>query len=427
MTEIVVGNSSNLSGETCAPSSKAYTHRMLVAALLSDGVSRITSPLNSEDTQATLNAIMEFGAEVEERENIWEIRGTLCPMQTRNAVRCKESGTTARLMLPIAALASGRTKFLLGHSLSRRPFAPLIKSLRHMGASIDSTRIQQGQIEVDGGGLAGGKILIQGNVSSQFISGLLFACPKARSNTEITLSTALQSRGYVQMTLEMLEKHGVSIESSSGLNQFRIPPRQTYKPCDHKVPGDFSSAAFLLAAAAVTSSKVRIGNLEFCSLQGDQAILDILVQMGSRVIADDGYVEIHGQVRDSVEINTKDIPDLVPICSVLACYSQGTSRLYNAGRLKHKECDRLSSIHTELRKMGARIVRNHDELNITGPCAMRGASINPHNDHRIAMACAIAALGAEGDTIIQHADCVKKSYPRFFEDLKLLGAEIVGK
>ncbi|MCW4051776.1 MAG: 3-phosphoshikimate 1-carboxyvinyltransferase [Candidatus Bathyarchaeota archaeon] len=427
MKEVVIRESSSYGGEVSAPSSKAYTHRMLVAALLSDGVSKISSPLNSEDTLSTLDAIMGFGAEVKRRENIWEIKGITSPKETKSPIYCKESGTTARLMLPVAALASGRSTFLFGPSLCRRPIIPLLRSLRQMGARISFEQTKRDQIEIDGGELTGGKISMMGNVSSQFISGLLFACPKALKKTEITLTSPLESKGYVEMTLEVLGKHGVKIDRSSDLKQFRIPSRQTYNPSDHKVPGDFSSAAFLLAAAAITSSRVRINNLNYCSLQGDRAILDVLGEMGSEIVADNGYIEVEGRELNSIDIDTKDIPDLVPVCTVLACYCLGTSRLYNAKRLKYKESDRLSSIYTELSKMGARIVKSDDEMIIKGPCTMHGATINPHNDHRIAMACAIAALGAKGDTRIQHADCVEKSYPRFFEDLRLLGAEVVGK
>jgi 3-phosphoshikimate 1-carboxyvinyltransferase len=193
------------------------------------------------------------------------------------------------------------------------------------------------------------------------------------------------------------------------------------------VPGDFSSAAFLLAAAAITSSRVKVKNLNRHTKQGDKAILNILEKMGSKVTVKDEYVEVEAKQLNAVDVDAKDIPDLVPVCASLACYSNGVSKLYNARRLRYKESDRLSSLYTELKKMGADITIVEDGLIVSGPCLLQGATINPHNDHRIAMACAIAALGASGETMIQNSECVKKSYPNFFDDLQLLGADVVGR
>ncbi|MFQ5836252.1 MAG: 3-phosphoshikimate 1-carboxyvinyltransferase, partial [Candidatus Bathyarchaeia archaeon] len=200
-----------------------------------------------------------------------------------------------------------------------------------------------------------------------------------------------------------------------------------YNPCNHEVPGDFSSAAFLLAAAAVTSSKVKVKNLDYHTTQGDRAILDILKKMCSKVRVGDEFVEVEGEQLNAVDVDARDIPDLVPVCALLACYSKGTSKIYNAKRLRYKESDRLGSLHAELKKMGAEIMMHEDSLIISGPCTMHGATVDPHNDHRIAMACAVAALGAVGETKIQNSKCVNKSYPRFFDDLRSLGANVVGR
>jgi len=331
-------------------------------------------------------------------------------------------------MVPVAALALEPSIFTLGASLERRPITPLLQSLKQLGAEASFQRSEKGSfVKVQGGGIKGGKTSIRGDVSSQFISGLLFACPKAREDTEITLTTPLESRSYVQMTKEILNKHGVKVFVSKDFGQLSVPSNQVYSPCSHEVPGDFSSASFLLAAAAITSSKVRVKNLDYRTIQGDKAILDILRKMGSKVILNDEYVEVEGKLLNTVDIDAKDIPDLVPVCAVLACYSRGTSKIYNAKRLKCKESNRLLSLYAELKKMGAEIVMNKDSLTISGPCAMHGATIDPHNDHRIAMACAIAALSASGKTKIQNSECVKKSYPAFFDDLRSLGANIVGE
>jgi 3-phosphoshikimate 1-carboxyvinyltransferase len=424
---IIKGGPRTLSGEVCAPPSKAYTHRMLIAALLSDGVTKISNPLVSNDTEATLRAVKAFGAKVKLQENCWTIEGAT-PLKTpKKPIDCGESGATLRFMIPVAALAPEPSIFTFETSLERRPIMPLLQSLKKLGVKSSFQRNENGSaVKVQGGGINGGKTTIRGNISSQFISGLLFAFPKAEKNTEITLTTPLESKNYVEMTEEVLNQHGVKVRISKDFRRTHIPSNQTYNPYRHEVPGDFSSAAFLLAAAAVTSSKLRVKNLDYHTKQGDKAILGILKKMGSKVKIHDRFVEIEGKLLTPIEIDAKDIPDLVPVCAVLACYSNGVSKIYNAERLRYKESNRLTSLCAELKKMGADIAMEKDSLIIKGPCAMHGTLIDPHNDHRIAMACAVAALGAKGETKIQNSECVKKSYPRFFEDLRSLGAEVIG-
>jgi len=425
--EVTVENTNNLEGVVSAPPSKAYTHRMLIAASLSNGTSKIFNPLVSDDTQATLNAIKALGAETELQENRWTIHGQEKLKTPDYPIDCRESGSTLRFMIPVAALANGPSTFIFGASFEKRPVAPLLESLKELGVE---SAIQQkknaSSVTVYGGEIRGGKTSIRGDISSQFISGLLFACPKAKEDTEVTVTTMLESKGYVEMTMEVLTKHGVKASAAPDLSRLWIPSKQSYTPCNHTVPGDFSSAAFLLAAAAITSSRVTVKNLDYQTFQGDKAIVDILEKMGSAVKVGDKFVEVEGKQLTAVDVDAKDIPDLVPVCTVLACYATGTSEIYNAKRLRYKESDRLGSLHTELKKMGADIVMKEDGLTIKGSCAMHGASVDPHNDHRIAMACAVAALGARGETKIQNVECINKSYPQFFSDLRLLGANVVG-
>jgi 3-phosphoshikimate 1-carboxyvinyltransferase len=427
--DVFIGKSEHLEGEVWAPPSKAYTQRMLIAALLSKGISKIASPLVSDDTEATLRAVKAFGAEAELQEKCWTISGVDSLRVPKKPVDCGESGATLRFMIPVAALAPGSSTFTFGSSLERRPIAPLLQSLKQLGTE-SSLQVKEGSslVRIHGGGIRGGKTSIRGDVSSQFISGLLFACPRAKLDTEVDVTKPLESRSYVQMTIEVLSKHGIRVSASNDFTRLKIPSNQTYKPCDHEVPGDFSSAAFLLAAAAVTSSRVKVKNLDRHSIQGDKAILDILAEMGSKLKVSNEYVEVEGgQKLNAIDVDAREIPDLVPVCAILACYSKGTSKIYNAKRLRYKESDRLASLHLELKKMEAEIIMKEDGLIIRGPCTMHGATIDPHNDHRIAMACAVAALSARGETKIQNSECVSKSYPSFFDDLHSLGANIVGK
>jgi len=429
MTDIIVKKTEKLSGEVCAPPSKSYTQRMLISAALSNGISKISNPLISEDTQATLRAITALGANVATAEGCWTVTGANPLTNAKEPIDCGESGATLRFMLPVAALAPDPSTLTFRSSLERRPIEPLIKSLSDLGANVHVKKIgNKDALFVEGGGILGGETSILGDVSSQFISGLLLACPMAKVDTDITLTTPLESADYVKMTWDVIAKHGIRVEVHDNYKLIHIPANQTYQPQDCRVPGDFSSAAFLLAASAITNSNVQISNLEYSSPQGDKAILAILKQMGVVGKVCENSVEITGTGNplEPFNVDAKNIPDLVPACAALACYAKGTSKITGAQRLKLKESDRLKSLHLELRKMGAKIKVDADSLTVEGPCSLHGAVVNPHNDHRIAMACSIAALGAKNQTTIQNAECVRKSYPQFFTHLKQLGAEIVG-
>jgi 3-phosphoshikimate 1-carboxyvinyltransferase len=429
MTYVIVKKAEKLKGEVCAPPSKAYTQRMLIAASLSHGTSKISGPLVSDDTEAALCAVKALGAKVTVAEDCWTVEGAQPLKGAKEPIDCGESGATLRFMIPVAALAPEPSVFVFGESLERRPLDPLIESLKQLGAEAHHQRLgDKASIRVEGGGISGGKTAMRGDVSSQFISGLIFACPMARADTEVTLTTPLESKDYVQMTQEVLAEHGVKVHFSEEFDRLCIPSNQAYNPCSHRVPGDFSSAAFLLAAAAITRSDVSVKNLDYAAVQGDKAIMGILKRMGVNGKVCPDHVEIAGGggLLTAVDVDARDIPDLVPVCAVLACYAKGTSKIHDAHRLRYKESDRLLSLYLELKKMGAEIAMDEGSLTIEGPCTLHGAVIDPHNDHRIAMACAVAALGASGETQIQDAECVRKSYPMFFSDLRLLGVDVVG-
>jgi 3-phosphoshikimate 1-carboxyvinyltransferase len=429
MTDVIVRKAERLKGEVCAPPSKAYTQRILIAAALSHGTSKILGPLVSDDTEAPLRAVKALGAKVTVAGDCWTIEGAQTLRGAKEPIDCGESGATLRFMIPVAALASEPSVFVFGKSLERRPIEPLLQSLKQLGAEAHSKRLgDKASIVVQGGGISGGKTAIRGDISSQFISGLMFACPMARTDTEIILVTSLESKGYVKMTQAVLAEHGVKVHVLEESKRLYIPSNQAYKPCSHRVPGDFSSAAFLLAAAAITRSDVRVKNLDYATVQGDKAVLEVLKRMGVNGKVCPDHVEITGEggFLEAFDVDARDIPDLVPVCAVLACYAKGTSKIHDAYRLRYKESDRLLSLYLELKKMGAQIDMDKASLTVKGPCALHGAVIDPHSDHRIAMACSVAALGASGETRIQNAECVRKSYPRFFSDLRALGAEVVG-
>jgi 3-phosphoshikimate 1-carboxyvinyltransferase len=422
---VTVKKSENLCGQVCSPPSKSYTQRMTIAAALSNGTSKVSNPLISEDTEAALRAVTALGAKVEASNDCWIIKGTEHLKAAHKPIDCGESGATLRFIIPVAALADGPSTLIFKGSLERRPVEPLLLSLKELGAPVQSGNINNNNtVFVEGGGIVGGKTKIMGNLSSQFISGLMFACPLAKHDTVIILTSPLESVDYVKMTADVLSKHGVKFKIQRTCIQ--IPANQRYEPSDGRVPGDFSSAAFLLAAAAITNSKVLIKNLDYASIQGDKVILEILKQMGvnEKVCKERVEIKGSGDLLEPVDINAKNIPDLVPVISVLACYAKGKSRIFGARRLKFKESNRLSSLYSELQKMGAHISKDSDGLIIHGGYPLKGVVIDPHNDHRIAMACSVAALGAEGQTTIENAECVRKSYPQFYTHLKQIGGVV---
>jgi len=426
MTDLVVRKTESLSGTAEAPPSKAYTHRALIAASLSEGRSSIRKPLVCDDTMATIKTCSLLGARIGKVEGGLVVNGISKPATPEDVVHCGDSASTLRFLTPVCALAEGISVLTGNEGLRRRPMKPLLDALRQLNVRCHSTRGDGcPPIIVFGGGIRGGRASIRGDVSSQFVSGLLFGAPRADGDTEIVVTTQLESKPYVTVTLDALYKHGIKVEPSPDYGRFFVPCGQAYTPFNHVIEGDYSSAAFLLAAAAITNSYVKITNLRRDTLQGDRKVIEVLQEMGSQVKVGEYYVEVLGanQGLRGVEVDLRDTPDLVPVCAALACHAQGRTVIMGAGRLRFKESDRIASISSELRKMGGKIMESKDGFIIKGG-GLHGAETDPHRDHRIAMACAVAALRAEGTTTIHGIECVDKSYPDFVKDLLSLGGEV---
>ncbi|MEM3381741.1 MAG: 3-phosphoshikimate 1-carboxyvinyltransferase [Candidatus Bathyarchaeia archaeon] len=418
----IIHGGNNLTGRVEAPGSKAHTHRTFIASLLSEGESKISGALESDDIEATIRAVEAFGAKVERTSEHTIISSNGRIETPKNPVECGESGATLRFIIPIAALATGDTRICFSGTLRRRPLQPYLESLTQIG--VDARLEGEGKVKVRGGGIEGGKIELRGDISSQFISGILFATPKAERDTELILTTPLESSSYVDLTINILEKHRVKI-FKIGSRGYWIKAGQRYIPFNHRIPGDFSSAAYILAAGAVAGSNVKVTNLDLDSLQSDRAILDILKSAGAELKISNQEVEVSRSRLSAFELDATDCPDLVPACTALASFAEGETTIRNAGRLRFKESDRLAALRIEFGKMGVKIMETEDGLIVQGQKRLHGAEINPHNDHRIAMACAVVALGIKDQTVITNMECVKKSYPRFFEDIASLGADVV--
>ena len=416
---------SALEGVVDAPPSKSYTHRAVAIASLGRRT-RVLNPLVSDDTRSTMHACRMLGAEVERMEDHIQIRGTQGKVTTPdNIVDVGNSGTTLRIMSAVSALANGAVVLTGDASIRRRPNNPLIVALNDLGADAFSTRNNGMAPLVVRGKLRGGKTFIDGSVSSQFITGLLIACPFAERerDTEIVVRGTLKSRPYVDITLEMLKDAGVEITVEEGVNlTFKVAGGQDLHVSEYRVPGDFSSASYLLAAGALFG-ELTVSNM-YPTAQGDSAIIQILEEMGADITwnKNKGIVKVRKSRLTGCVIDVGETPDLLPTLAVLGALAEGTTTIKNAKHVRYKETDRIHAIATELAKMGAILKEEEDSLTIEGS-KLHSAQLDGWDDHRIVMALTLAGI-ATGNTTINTAESVKISYPNFFEDIKSLGAII---
>lgn len=397
MTKNITITPSKLSGKITVPSSKSISHRALICAALAKGKSEIKNLLDCADTRATIDILKAFGAKIYARDEITVVEGIEKPSE-RVMADCRESGSTLRFLLPMAAALGCETEFHGKGKLPERPVTPYFTELTKNGI-IFETRSMPYRIS---GKLGSGDYAVAGDISSQFISGLMFALPILQGDSRIILTSPLQSKPYVDLTIAELEKFGVNVTEIPG--GYFIKGGQEYVPQKTKIEADMSQAAFFAVANSL-GSQIEIEGLNPNSLQGDKVILDIVKKAEGKAF----------------DVDASQIPDLVPILAVLASLSKGVSHITGCERLRIKECDRLSAIAEELNKLGASVTENKDSLTVEGVDSLRGGICDSHNDHRIAMSLAIAAARSKGKVTINGAECVAKSYPRFFEDFVSLG------
>ncbi|MEW6069426.1 MAG: 3-phosphoshikimate 1-carboxyvinyltransferase [Candidatus Thermoplasmatota archaeon] len=411
---------SSVEGAVLASPSKSYTHRAFIMGFLG-GNTKIYNPLISNDTKATLEAIKAFGGVIDKACNYYKISSSGLT-QPQDIIDVENSGTTLRLMTGVASLLPGTTIFTGDESLKKRPMAPLLNALNQLGGTCYSIKKDCTPPIIVKGKIKGGKTFIRGDISSQFISSLLISTPLAEKNTTIILTTELKSRPYLDITLEMLENFGVEINKEK--NCFLVRSAQKYLKKDFSVPGDFSSASFLFAAAAITKGKVKVKNLSLDTKQGDKKILEILEKFGTEVKIKGNEISVEGRELKGTEIDCKDVPDLFPVIATIGAYAKDETKLTGVRHLRYKESDRINAMAQALKRMGCKVKELEDGLVIKGGRPLKGAEIDSRNDHRILMACVIAALGAKGETLISYPNCYKVSYPNFIKDLKKIGAEV---
>lgn len=410
--EFEVNRTEKIRGVVNAPPSKSYTHRAFLIASLAEGFSKIKYPLYSDDTMATLDSSLAMGVDITAESEECLIYGSGGNLKTPDDVLdVRNSGTTLRFFSSAASLAPGYTVLTGDQSIRTRPMQDLMESLEKLGVSIRSTKNNGKAPIIVNGGLMGGNTSIRGNVSSQFISSILITAPYADKPVDLEIQRKFISKPYVDITLDVMKEFGVEVETNNA-NQFHIEP-QVYKGKEYTVEGDYSSASYLIAAAASLNSDLTIKNLNLESKQGDKFILDIVKQMGCDVNLKENQVNIQGQGElHGIDVNLGNTPDLLPTVAALGAMADGTTHIYGAEHARLKETDRIHTCALELSKLGVIVKENPDGLTIEGEA--KGGVVKSHHDHRLVMALYLIGLKV-GGVKIEDASVYQISFPNFIE------------
>lgn len=415
-----------LNGKISVPPSKSLAHRAIIAAGLSQGISRIDHIEYSQDIKATIKAMEALGTIIEQHEDYLIINGnyTFSKNNTMPGVLidCEESGSTLRFMVPISIVKENKVRFIGKGNLGKRPLNTFyeIFERQNIGYLYRENVLDLNVI----GSLKPDLYRIPGNISSQFITGLLFALPLLSGDSIIELTSPLESQGYIDLTIHILKLYGIEIINHQ-YKQFIIRGRQEYKATNYRVEADFSQAAFYLVASAL-GNDVTLMDLNLDSLQGDKAVLDFLQAMNCTVQKQDDGIKVISHGLQSTVIDASQCPDVIPVLSLALALSKGHSEVINAKRLRIKECDRLSATVKELNTLGAHVIEHEDRMEFIGVDHLSGGHVSSHDDHRMAMMLAIASTICQAPVVIDNKECVKKSYPSFWKDFEKLGGKTNG-
>jgi len=414
-----------LKGDIVIPASKSHTLRSILFGSLGKGKSVIHHYLPSTDTQAMIEACRLFGATLDvssERIDILGINGKID--QAEDVINAGNSGIVLRFCSAIGALSKHPVVITGDHSIRhQRPMKPLLDGLSQLGVSTTSMRGDGYAPVIIQGPITSGKALIYGE-DSQPVSAMLIASAFAEGPIEIDVKNPGE-KPWIALTLDWFDRLGISYENHE-FKQYRLPGNSRYDGFEYDVPGDFSSAAFPIAAALITQSNITLKNIDMSDSQGDKELIRVFQRMGGIIEIDEHSKTIHvkkGSVLTGVQIDINDFVDGITILAVVACFAEGETRIHNAAIAKQKECNRIQCIATELRKMGAAIIETEDGLLIR-KSSLKGTRVNSYHDHRMVMSLAVAAMGAEGETCISSVECVSKTFPTFMRDLNALGADI---
>jgi 3-phosphoshikimate 1-carboxyvinyltransferase len=419
-----------LDGNVKCPPSKSYTHRAIAIASLAEGKSIIKNPLISRDTMATISGCKMLGVKIKnanEKFDSLEILGMNQFETPKDIINAQNSGTTIRILTSMATLVKNGYTIITGDdSLKTRPMTPLILALNQLGVNVFSSNEKgTAPIIIKGGGIKGGKVSIEGNISSQFITSLLISCIYANSEVEIRIKGKQVSIPYILSTIETMKNFGVIIEHDKEYLNYNIYTDK-YHPTNFIIPGDFSSASFIIAAGILVGKKITLNGLNFYYTQGDMKIIDIVKQMGGdiRIDMQKGEVIINGSNRlDGIDCNLVNTPDLLPAISIIALKARSPMRIFGISHARFKETDRVSNITKELRKMEANIIEKEDEIIINPSKSLKNAELDSYNDHRLFMAFTIASMLTD-KSIVRGAESIDVSYPSFLDEIKRLGAQV---
>ena len=416
-----------LGGTIPIPPSKSYSHRAIIAAALATSnkdkeVSRIDNLKYSVDITTTTEIMENWGANIEIGEDFEIIKGNSGIVNPKDEyTQCNESGSTIRFLIPIGLSNNNKIVFDGKGKLVERPLDSYYKIFDEQGIKYSNNNGWL-PLNVDGQ-LKPGKYEIEGNISSQYITGLLYALPLLNGDSELKINKTLESKGYIDLTLEILEMSGIKVVNNN-YKSFFIKGNQKYNPFDYVIEGDYSQVAFWIVAG-ILGSEIKCLHVKKESLQGDREIIEIVQRMGANVEIFDDYIIVKPSQTYGTVIDISQCPDIGPILTVLAALSKGETKIINAERLRIKESDRITSIKTELNKLGANVEEVGDSLVINGVERLTGsAELSAWNDHRIAMSLAIASIKCDGEIVIDEAESVKKSYPHFWEDFKKMGGDV---
>ncbi|MBU3191491.1 3-phosphoshikimate 1-carboxyvinyltransferase [Clostridium bowmanii] len=425
----------SLNGKVKIPPSKSLCHRVIIAAALSNGQCTINNISMSEDIIATCEIMEKLGAQIKKIPDGLHINGKCASgfsslgfvnsklennVAARNELECNESGSTLRFLIPIGMHSGEKIIFKGKGKLSQRPLKPYYEIFDKQNIKY-TTKGGCLPLTIEGK-LKPGNFELRGDVSSQFITGLLYELPLLNGDSTIVVTTKMESIGYIDLTLDVLSKFGVTIENNN-YREFKIKGNQCYENRDYSVEGDFSQAAFYLAAG-VLGGELQCLDVNMESLQGDKVIVDIIKDMGGNISLVDGIIKASKSDLKGSIIDVSQCPDLLPIVAVLGALSVGTTEIINARRARFKESDRIKAITTELNKIGAEVIERGDSLIIHGKPWLVGGIVNSWNDHRIAMALAIASTRCTENLTIEDSGAVKKSYPDFYQDFMRLGGKV---
>ncbi len=410
---------SPLHGEIDIPPSKSISHRAVIAAGLADGISRLENVIFSDDIKATCEGMEALGVEIKKEEKNLIIKGKKLLQPLKREINCRESGSTLRFLIPLVLLTGKPITFYGKGRLVKRPLEPYFDIFKKQNILYWYSKGLPLTVE---GILQPGRFEIPGNISSQFITGLLFVLPLLGGDSEIIVTSFLESRPYVDLTMDVLKQFSIWVDNKKG-QEFSIKGSQRYMPTYYRIEGDYSQAAFWIAAG-ILGEQVVCKDLKNNSFQGDRVILDIVKKMGGNILEKDREIIVKPSKTKGIRIDASQCPDIVPILAVLGALSEGKTEIVNAGRLRMKESDRLKAIAVELNKLGGDVREQEDGLTILGKGFLQGGTVDSWNDHRIAMALAIASVKCKEPIILTNTDAVKKSYPEFFDDFQKLGGII---